>query len=131
MVEVDENSSISRCFNSTLTGAAATTPPCGIDLEHPESGEYNLNFNFEVDDRFYATQILYDSTLALAIYQNGTNGLQVLWYYPSETREVRVSTDRLLETVAEADGQGPGQVFLSSQSCLGEKGHGDTTAPWP
>ena len=81
MVEVDENSSISRCFNSTLTGAAATTPPCGIDLEHPESGEYNLNFNFEVDDRFYTTQILYDSTLALAIYRNGTNGLQVLSYY--------------------------------------------------
>ncbi len=73
--------SINRCFNSALTGAAATTPPCGIDLEHPESGTYNFNFNFEVDDRFYTTQILNDSTLALAIYRNGTNGLQVLSYY--------------------------------------------------
>jgi hypothetical protein len=81
MVEVDENSSINRCFNSTLTGAAATTPPCGIDLEHPESGTYNFNFNFEVDDRFYTTQILLDSTLALAIYRNGANTLQVLSYF--------------------------------------------------
>ena len=81
MVEVDENSSINRCFNSTLTGAAATTPPCGIDLEHPESGTYNFNFNFEVDDRFYTTQILYDSTLAVVIYRNGANSLQVLSYF--------------------------------------------------
>ena len=88
MVEVDENSSINRCFNSTLTGAAATTPPCGIDLEHPESGTYNFNFNFEVDDRFYTTQILYDSTLALAIYRNGTNGLQVLSYFAVGDQEM-------------------------------------------
>ena len=81
MVEVDENSSINRCFNSTLTGAAATTPPCGIDLEHPESGTYNFNFNFEVDDRFYTTQILFDSTLALVINRGQTNSLQVLSYY--------------------------------------------------
>ena len=80
MLEVDANSSINRCFNSTLTGAAATTPPCGIDLEHPETGVYNLNFNFEVDDRFYTTQILYDSTLALVI-NRGTNSLQVLSYF--------------------------------------------------
>ncbi len=83
MVEVD-NSSINRCFNSTLTGAAATTPPCGIDLEHPESGTYNFNFNFEVDDRFYTTQILFDSTLALVINRGQTNSLQVLSYFDTE-----------------------------------------------
>jgi hypothetical protein len=80
MVEVD-NSSINRCFNSTLTGAAATTPPCGIDLEHPEPGTYNFNFNFEVDDRFYTTQILFDSTLALVVNRGQTNSLQVLSYF--------------------------------------------------
>jgi hypothetical protein len=81
MLEVDANSSINRCFNSTLTGAAATTPPCGIDLEHPETGVYNLNFNFEVDDRFYTTQILFDSTLALVVNRGTNNILQVLSYY--------------------------------------------------
>jgi hypothetical protein len=83
MVEIDAAPfSIPHCFNSTLTGAAATTPPCGIDVEHQEeSGTYDLNFNFEVDDRFYTTQILYDSTLAMVIYRNGTNSLQVLSYY--------------------------------------------------
>ncbi len=81
MVEVDaDTSSINRCFNSTLAGAAATTPPCGIDLEHPAIGHYDLNFNFEVDDRFYTTQILYDSTLALTLYRSGTNILSV-WSY--------------------------------------------------
>ena len=81
MVEVGEtSSSINRCFNSTLTGAAATTPPCGIDLQIPETGVYNLTFNFEVDDRFYSTQILDDSTLALALYR-GEYLLQVDSYY--------------------------------------------------
>ena len=81
MIEIGEtSSSINRCFNSTLTGAAATTPPCGIDLEIPETGVYDLTFNFEVDDRFYSTQILDDSTLALALYRGG-NLLQVYSYY--------------------------------------------------
>jgi hypothetical protein len=44
---------IERCFNSTLSGAAATTPPCGMRLQENVFGAFVVFFNFEVDDRFY------------------------------------------------------------------------------
>jgi hypothetical protein len=49
------NGSIYRCFNSTLAGAAATTPPCGFQTEKPGVGDYIVVFNFEVDDRYFST----------------------------------------------------------------------------
>lgn len=49
--------SITRCFNSTLRGAAATTPPCGFNLIEQNEGFFDIDFGFEVDDRFFlATQ---------------------------------------------------------------------------
>ena len=45
---------IVRCFNSTLPGAAATTPPCGFNLTEAQYAEYNIDFGFEVDDRFWS-----------------------------------------------------------------------------
>jgi hypothetical protein len=47
--------SILRCFNSALSGAAASTPPCGFTLTEISVGEFVVDFGFEVDDRFYAT----------------------------------------------------------------------------
>src|SRR5215470_13323782 len=41
-----------RCFNSALTGTAATTPPCGFNLLEQGPGVFTINFGFEVDDRF-------------------------------------------------------------------------------
>jgi hypothetical protein len=45
---------IVSCFNSTLTGAAATTPPCGINFTEDEMGLGFWDFDpgFEVDHRF-------------------------------------------------------------------------------
>jgi hypothetical protein len=43
---------IPNCFNSTLGGAAATTPPCGFTLAEVQPGEFTVGFGFEVDDRF-------------------------------------------------------------------------------
>jgi trimeric autotransporter adhesin len=45
---------IVRCFNSTLTGAAASTPPCGFNLTETSTGVFDVTFNFEVDDRFWS-----------------------------------------------------------------------------
>jgi hypothetical protein len=45
---------IVSCFNSTLPGAAATTPPCGFTMDKTGTGDYILNFGFQVDDRFFA-----------------------------------------------------------------------------
>ncbi len=42
------------CFNSTLSGAAAATPPCGFTATKVGTGDYILGFGFQVDDRFYA-----------------------------------------------------------------------------
>jgi hypothetical protein len=44
--------SITRCFNSTLAGAAATTPPCGFNLVEEQVGFFQIDFGFEIDDRF-------------------------------------------------------------------------------
>ncbi len=45
---------IISCFNSTLSGAAATKPPCGFGFDIPFSGDYIFDFGFEVDDRIYS-----------------------------------------------------------------------------
>ncbi len=48
--------SILRCFNSALSGAAATTPPCGINFTEDGfgSGYWDFDFGFEIDDRFFS-----------------------------------------------------------------------------
>ena len=43
---------IVSCFNSTLFGAAATTPPCGLGFDIVGVGDYVFFFGFQVDDRF-------------------------------------------------------------------------------
>jgi hypothetical protein len=53
----DSPYSIIRCFNSTLMGAAATTPPCGFNLSELQIGWFTLDFGFEVDDRFLSATI--------------------------------------------------------------------------
>lgn len=45
---------ILSCFNSTLAGAAATTPPCGFSFDITGGGDYIFDLGFEVDDRFYS-----------------------------------------------------------------------------
>jgi len=48
--------SIVHCFNSTLSGSAATTPPCGFTTgrECNCAGSVYINFGFEIDDRFWS-----------------------------------------------------------------------------
>jgi hypothetical protein len=45
---------IISCFNSTLSGADATTPPCGFIFDITGVGDYVFDFGFEVDDRIYS-----------------------------------------------------------------------------
>jgi len=79
MVEVNPFTSPARidaCFNSTLAGAAAITPPCGIDLEAIQSGIFTLEFNFEVDDRFYSTQLIDAFGTSLQLLKDGPSTLE-------------------------------------------------------
>lgn len=43
---------ITRCFNSQLSGSQASTAPCGFVEGEPVTGTVTINFGFEVDDRF-------------------------------------------------------------------------------
>jgi len=51
MLAVTDKGIISRCYNATLDGAAATTPPCGITVSEI-TGQLLFYFNFQVDNRF-------------------------------------------------------------------------------
>jgi hypothetical protein len=72
---------ITRCFNSTLTGSAATTAPCGITLHEVQPGDFQLNFNFQVNDRFFATTIGNNSDATIIqVYTTGTDQLEVFTF---------------------------------------------------
>jgi hypothetical protein len=58
---------ILRCYNSTLAGSAATTPPCGFNLVEQQFAVFTIDFGFEVDDRFW-------SVSAEGYYVGGDNG---------------------------------------------------------
>jgi hypothetical protein len=47
-------SKIVRCFNSQLSGSAATAPPCGLTFAQITQGQYNINFGTKIDDRFFS-----------------------------------------------------------------------------
>jgi hypothetical protein len=58
---------IVHCFNSTLPGSSATTPPCGFNLIESAYAQFHIDFGFEVDDRFW-------SVSAVPFFVNGNNG---------------------------------------------------------
>jgi hypothetical protein len=71
---------IVRCFNSALSGTAATTPPCGFNLLEQGPDVFTINFGFEVDDRFVHGNA-YGATFAVpSIINVDPQTLQVLWY---------------------------------------------------
>jgi hypothetical protein len=88
---------IVNCFNSTLSGSAATTPPCGITFNEVDSANpwtWQFNFGFQVSNRFMsATLASYSSnapiiaatpvsstTAGVAIYGNGYNSAGGYFY---------------------------------------------------
>lgn len=76
---LDAPYSITTCFNSTLAGAAASTPPCGFVLEpnpyYP--GLFIVDFGFEVDDRFLSTTPVCCASSGLQQMYAGGAGTQV------------------------------------------------------
>ena len=60
MVYVLENGTIARCYNSQLTGNAATTAPCGFVSDRFCADQFcgtSINFGFRVNDRFWSATI--------------------------------------------------------------------------
>jgi hypothetical protein len=66
---------IIRCFNSTLAGAAAATPPCGFNLNVDTFGDWIVDFGFQVNDRFVSATtfgkgltVINECTSEVAVY---------------------------------------------------------------
>jgi hypothetical protein len=57
MLLVNPDGSFDHCYNSQLTGSAATTVPCGIGSSHTYRGIYDLTFPFQVNSRFFSATI--------------------------------------------------------------------------
>ena len=96
MVDVqglDNINQITRCFNSTLAGAAATTPPCGFDLSVIQPGEYVVNFQFEVDDRFYSTQLIDAFGVNIQLLPDGPTALNVVTWQNWESSVNTVASE--------------------------------------
>jgi hypothetical protein len=77
---------IVRCFNSTLSGPAATTPPCGITFNEEELGIWGFTFNFEVDNRFASATLDYPSNSSppgVIRLGYGVDGPDNLWVFTS------------------------------------------------
>jgi hypothetical protein len=99
MVQVGTGNTVNRCFNSTLGGTAATTPPCGFTISFNSTTGNTIDFGFQVSDRFYSatlatcecgtlTPILFATpsssdvnALTVGVYQTGTsNQIPANWY---------------------------------------------------
>jgi len=65
------------CYNSTLSGAAATTPPCGFTIVKPfpfNNGDYIIDFGFQVEDRLLSlTPSYYTYPGKVCTFTNGGN----------------------------------------------------------
>jgi hypothetical protein len=46
-----------QCYNSTLSGAAATTPPCGFTYDVTGASDYVFDLGFQIDDRFISATV--------------------------------------------------------------------------
>jgi hypothetical protein len=50
---------IVRCYNSQISGAAASTPPCGFNMTYGNLGDHVIDFGFQVSDRFVQATPVY------------------------------------------------------------------------
>jgi hypothetical protein len=55
MIFVNANGTIARCYNSQTNSSSG---PCGFTVANPSSGTYDINFGFQVDNRFILTTTL-------------------------------------------------------------------------
>ena len=80
---------IVRCYNSQLTGSAATTPPCGLTYSPQQVGHYIIDFGFQVDDRFVLVTPLFEGSFVRVAVIDPRN---------VTANQIRVRTKRLDES---------------------------------
>lgn len=72
--------SILQCYNSTLMGAAATTPPCGFTLTEIGPGNFTIDIGFEVDDRFVTASPNGNPAAPGILVAPNNHTLNIIWY---------------------------------------------------
>ncbi len=83
MVLVNADGTINRCYNSFLTGSAASSGNCGFVASRTFVGSYSVNFGFQVSDRFFS----------LVAYKSGnTEPIVANLSQATSINEVRVSS---------------------------------------
>ncbi len=83
MVFVSPTLGILQCFNSALSAAAATKPPCGFSFFNIQEGITILDFGFRIDDRFLSVTASADKLNATASLCTDTAGACI---YPPPTQ---------------------------------------------
>jgi hypothetical protein len=71
---------IVNCFNSTLMGAAATTPPCGFALTELGPANFTIDVGFEVDDRFVSATVNGNPSAPSVLVAPNNHTLNIIWY---------------------------------------------------
>ncbi|MGA9527167.1 MAG: hypothetical protein WBS24_03515 [Terriglobales bacterium] len=70
------------CFNSALTGAAATTPPCGINFTEADNrgGHWNFDFgsNVNVENRFFSATVANDDPQCISAFAISPSTVEVV-----------------------------------------------------
>jgi len=67
MLLVNADGSINICYNSQLTGAAATAVPCGFTVNRTANGTYNITFPFQVSNRFLSATVASTDGLGFSV----------------------------------------------------------------
>ena len=81
MLLVNADATINLCYNSQLSGSAATTLPCGFSVSKSGTGGYIITFPFQVNGRFFS-----------ATAGSYSNGLGIGGVQPNNATQVLVST---------------------------------------
>jgi hypothetical protein len=70
---------IVRCFNSQLAGSAATTAPCGFSTTGASLGQWDVDFGFDVSQRFATMSTLTHTSLTCNDGQSFCPIVGTLW----------------------------------------------------
>ncbi len=63
---------IVRCYNSQASGITRTVPKCGFTFTYEALGIYNIDFGFDVSDRFILANALFGSAVTNPYIISGT-----------------------------------------------------------
>lgn len=115
MVYVDRNqvNNISQCYNATLSGSAATTPPCGFTLNHFTDGGWGINFGFPLGTSFMSLTTSYFRGRVVA--ENTYNNAGIYWRPSTQPNTIDVRTYESGDVIATKDTEGFYLILFQGQ----------------